>query len=87
MILLFQREVFQVVIQNKNALEVIPEKLDVGGIIGYLELAMNGGNEALLLKAKRDIEATLLEKKESLPKKEIKEITPLLSLKKKNDIC
>ena len=73
-----------VLIQNKNALEVIPEKLDVGGITGYLKLAMNGGNDALLLKAKRDIEATLLAKKESLSKKEIKEIASLVVEKSDN---
>ena len=64
----------QVVIQNKNAIEVVPGKLDVGGITGYLKLSRNGGNRPLLLKAKRDIEATLLVKKEPLPKKEIKKI-------------
>ena len=74
-----------VLIKNKNALEVIPEKFDVGGIAGYLELATHDGNKALLLKAKRDTETTFLTKKESLQKKEIKEITSLAVDEKTNN--
>ena len=59
----------EVVIQNKNALKVIPEKFDVGGIAGYLELATHDGNKALLLKAKRDLEISFLTKKRISSKK------------------
>ena len=64
--------------KTKTPLRLFLKNLTSEASLGYLKLARNGGNEALLLKAKRDIEATLLVKKESLPKKEIKEIASLV---------
>ena len=74
-----------VLVFNRNAIRVIPESLDVGGLLDYLHLLKEGerGNLALLEKVRRRIDSKHAREKET-PEIQ-REITQVLEFLKEED--